>query len=224
MADEEPIIVSGGDKPDNKRVKKIAIGGAVVLGLLVIGPRVLGGGGGTPSVTEFPVASASPSTTVAPGGDAVPETFQGFTSKNPFRPLVDLTAVAADAGTGTSSPVVDPSTPVVLPSDPSITPATIPGDVTGGGSGGGAPVPPADVPPPVPVRQPDRVGLLTIYGDQTGRTVANIRVNDSSYVVARGDSFAGSYQVISLDPYSRCGDFLFGDDRFRLCENEETFK
>jgi len=219
MADpEEPIIVSGGDKSDNKRVKKIAIGGAVVLGLLVIGPRVLGGGGGgTPSVTEFPAASSSPSTTVAPAGDKVPETFQGFTSKNPFRPLVELTAVA-DAGAPVAP--VDPTMPVVLPSDPSMTPATIPGDVTGGGS----PVPPDQAAPPVAVRQPDRVGLLTIYGDQNGQTTASIRVNDTTYQVARGDSFAASYQVISLDPYTRCGDFLFGDDRFRLCEGDEVMK
>jgi hypothetical protein len=103
-----------------------------------------------------------------------------------------------------------------------MTPATIPGD--SGAVDPASPVPPAQAQPPVAVRQPDRVGLLTIYGDQNGQTTASIRVNDTTYQVARGDSFAASYQVISLDPYTRCGDFLFGDDRFRLCEGDEVMK
>src|SRR3954454_13433596 len=190
MADpSEPIIVSGSDKPDNRRVKKLAAIGGAVLAVLVIGPRLLGGGGGTPSVTELPASSATP-TTIAGGGDAVPETFQGFSAKNPFRPLVDVAAVA-DSG---SAPV-DGGTPVVLPVDLSDPPATIPGDVTGGDPGTvvDGPVPPSEVPTTVPPRQPDRVGLLTIYTDQDGRTVASVRVNDTTFEVARGDSFADSY-------------------------------
>jgi hypothetical protein len=76
----------------------------------------------------------------------------------------------------------------------------------------------------VPPRQQDRVGLLEVYPNQSGGPVASVRVNDATYQVARGDRFAGSYQVISLDLSSRCGDFLFGDDRFRLCEGDEVRK
>jgi hypothetical protein len=76
----------------------------------------------------------------------------------------------------------------------------------------------------VPPRQPDRVGLLEVYTDQGGQPVASVRVNDTTYQVVRGDRFAGSYQVISIDVASRCGDFLFGDDRFRLCEGDEVRK
>jgi hypothetical protein len=88
--------------------------------------------------------------------------------------------------------------------------------------------PPAGEPGPttttVPPRQPDRVGLLEVYANQSGTAVASVRVNDTTYQVSRGDRFASSYQVISLDVPSRCGDFLFGDDRFRLCEGDEVRK
>ena len=57
----------------------------------------------------------------------------------------------------------------------------------------------------VPPRQPDRVGLLEVYSDQSGRELASVRVNDATYQVGRGDRFATSYQVISLDLSSRCG-------------------
>jgi hypothetical protein len=37
-----------------------------------------------------------------------------------------------------------------------------------------------------------------------------------------GDTFATSYKVVSLN--EPCGQFLFGDSPFQLCEGEETIK
>jgi hypothetical protein len=217
----EPIIVSGNEKPSNRRVKIIGVVGVALVLVLVVFPKLSGGGGGGGDVTEFPSTRTPRTTVAAPGdGDAVPETFQGFTSKNPFKPLI-----AIGGGTGGGVPVVTPpsDTPTTLPPDFSQPPATIPDD----GSGGGAVVPTTDPGPTtttVPPRQPDRVGLLEIYRDPDGAELASVRVNDTTYQVHRGDRFATSYQVISLDIVNRCGDFLFGDDRFRLCEGDEVRK
>lgn len=213
----EPIIVSGGKKSDNRRVKIMGAVGAAIFLLLVVLPKVLGGGGGgAGDVTEFPPVVAPPA---APAqGAAVPETFEGFTSKNPFKPLV---AMASASGGGDVTTVDTGGGPVIPPGDFVDTPATIPGE---DGQPVVVPTDPGATSTTVPPRQPDRVGLLEVYTDQGGQPVTSVRVNDTTYQVVRGDRFAGSYQVISIDVASRCGDFLFGDDRFRLCEGDEVRK
>lgn len=216
----EPIIVGGAAKSSNRRVIVIAAVGGALLFLLVVMPKLLGGGGGTPSVTEFP-PTASPPTTTAGSGDGTPQTFEAFSSKNPFHPLIELgsgdtgSSSGGDVGTGgdTTATTIPPDLGGETP------PATVPAD--GSGSTGGAPGPTTTTVPP---RQPDRVGLLEVYANQSGTAVASVRVNDTTYQVSRGDRFAGSYQVISLDLTSRCGDLLFGDERFRLCEGDEVRK
>jgi hypothetical protein len=40
--------------------------------------------------------------------------------------------------------------------------------------------------------------------------------------VAAGQTFAGSYKVVSLS--GTCGQFLYGDSPFPLCENEQITK
>jgi len=44
------------------------------------------------------------------------------------------------------------------------------------------------------------------------------------YQVREGDVFADSYQVVSLDQGTGCGEFLFGDSQFTLCEGQEILK
>ena len=39
-----------------------------------------------------------------------------------------------------------------------------------------------------------------------------------------GQTFAGSYRVVSLSNESGCGRFVYGDDTFRLCEGDEILK
>ena len=69
-----------------------------------------------------------------------------------------------------------------------------------------------------------RVALLEVFVDTEGVTVASVRVNDTVYEVAEGAAFATSYQVVTLSVADGCGQLLYGDDRFRLCEGEELLK
>ena len=68
------------------------------------------------------------------------------------------------------------------------------------------------------------MALLEVFVDAEGVTVASIRVNDTVYEVAEGASFATSYEVVTLSVADGCGQLLYGDDRFRLCEGEELLK
>ena len=52
--------------------------------------------------------------------------------------------------------------------------------------------------------------------------MAKVQVGSTVYTVGEGDVFATSYRVVSLS--SPCGQFLFGDAPFQLCEGEEVIK
>ena len=67
------------------------------------------------------------------------------------------------------------------------------------------------------------MAVLDVFAEG-GRTMANVRVNDTVHKVAAGQTFAGNFKVVSLSLGDRCGRFLFGDDSFRLCKGEETLK
>ena len=56
----------------------------------------------------------------------------------------------------------------------------------------------------------------------TGGDVAVVRVSGTDYTVGVGDTFAGSYQVVSLTDTG--GTFLFGDSPFTLAVGEEILK
>ncbi len=49
-----------------------------------------------------------------------------------------------------------------------------------------------------------------------------VRVDETIYEVRAGETFAGNFQVISVEP--PCATLLFGDDAFTLCEGETTLK
>jgi hypothetical protein len=87
-------------------------------------------------------------------------------------------------------------------------------------SGDGTAAPPRSTEP----RPAQRVALLEVFTDADQRLVATVRVNDTVHEVGEGDSFASNYRVVSLSQAERCGQFLFGDDRFRLCEGEQLLK
>jgi hypothetical protein len=141
------------------------------------------GGGEEPVPFSGPTLTprATPRATASPS--PVPQTFDSFEGKDPFKPLVSA------AGGGTPSPG---ATPTGTPS---------PGP-TGGPSG-------------------QRVTLLEIT-TRGGVRYATVEVNDRSYTVKEGDTFAGSYRVIDLT--SNCGTFVFGDERFTLCVGQEVLK
>ena len=240
----EPIVIGDGDGDGRNRRILVLAGAAlaVVLAVVVLPGLLFGGGGDDDEDFDFPpVAQGVPTTTVPE--DPPAETFESFSDKNPFSPLVDVTPAAGGGGdVGTS---VDPTTTTTpfpdqgsfgFPND-GPTPTFPPNDGSDGGSFGGDPGAGNDPgtggdtsttsttgPPPPPARQPDRVSLLEVYTDQGGTIVASVRVNDATHQVAEGDEFATSYRVLDLDIGTRCAQLLFGDDRFGLCEGEETLK
>ena len=66
-----------------------------------------------------------------------------------------------------------------------------------------------------------RVTLVEIR-DVEGVLRATVRVDGTDYDVGVGDTFGGSFQVVSLDPDS--GVFLYGDNAFELSEGQEILK
>jgi hypothetical protein len=185
----------------------IAAAGVVVLLLffLVILPNLFGGGGGGGGGTtaQPPLVRPSTTTTTLPA-PAAPGSFDVFVGKNPFTPLAGPVGSTGTTSGGTTGTTVAGGT-------------TTGGGTTGttvasGASGGAATAP----------RPSQRVALLNVY-TKGGQTVADVRVNDTVYTaVAPGQTFASSFQVVSLQ--GKCGTFLFGDERFQLCEGEEVLK
>ena len=66
-----------------------------------------------------------------------------------------------------------------------------------------------------------RVTLVEIR-DVAGVLRATVRVDGTDYDVGVGDTFAGDFKVVSLDPDS--GVFLYGDNAFELSEGQEILK
>jgi hypothetical protein len=66
-----------------------------------------------------------------------------------------------------------------------------------------------------------RVELIDIF-TQGNTRYASVEVDNKAYTVRSGQTFAGSYKVLSLS--SSCGTFAFGDERFTLCIGQEVLK
>jgi len=201
--------------------RRVLVIGSIGLGLLLVfylATHVLGGGGSKSSAEPLPGGprpAPTPTTMVAPAGPAPAETYQVFSGgKNPFTPLVSdaATSSAGSAASGTTAAVAATATApatatlAAAPSQPAST----------------APPPPAAGAPGTEPSAAQRVSVLSIFTDG-GPTVSKVRVNDTVYEKLKaGDPFADTYKVVALD--TQCGTFLFGDDRFRLCQGEEVLK
>ena len=192
-----------------------------VLILVFLATRLLGGGDApeTPTSGTTTVPRGGPPTTARGGGAGGPaptETFEVFSTKNPFLPLRGP-ATGAGAGApagGAGAPATTGGTAGPAPSGP------------GGarpGTGGGAPSPGAPGGQGQEPRRGERVALMDVFAER-GRTVAQVRVNDTVHKVGAGDAFATRFKVVSLSQAERCGRFLFGDDAFRLCRGEAALK
>lgn len=208
MAQPAPGSGRFGLDPGRQRALVIGAAGVVVLLLLifVVVPNLFGGGGGG-TTTQPPLVRPSVPTTTRPAATppAPSASFETFMGKNPFEPLV------APAGTGGTTPGGTTATTSGGGTTGGGTTATT---VAGGGgvSGGAATAP----------RRSQRVALLNVY-TKNGKTVADVRVNDTVYTaLAPGQTFASNFQVVSLQ--GQCGTFLFGDERFQLCEGQEVLK
>ena len=193
----------------------LASGAALIVVVLVVSRLLAGGGGGeeaaTPTTVAAPTPAAVPTTPPPPPGGPEPaETFEVFTTKNPFVPL----RVAAPPG-GAASPAGAPGTTAAPTSAPALTDG-------GGGQRGATKEAGARAGATEPQRG-ERVAVLDVFTEQ-GRTVANVKVNDTVHKVRVGEVFSGRFKVVSLSQVDGCGRFRLGDDRFRLCKGEQARK
>jgi hypothetical protein len=216
-----------------RRALVLAGAGIGALVLVLVLTTVLFGGDDDLAFDDFPTPTPTTATTVplAPGETPDVETFEIFTTKNPFAPLVD-TGVVAPPPTDPTAPG-DPTTPPPSPAPDPVTPPTDPRDPP-------PPSPDPTDPPPgttttttLPRTNGDgsseprplqRFAVMEVFVDSDDRVVANVRVNGTVYKVGEGDRFANHYRVDSLSQADRCGWFFYGDDRFRACEGEELVK
>jgi len=152
-----------------ERALIIIVGAIAILALIYV--LFLSGGGNepeafpsfTPRPSTGPVVRPTPSAT-----PAVPETFEVFEGKDPFRALV-VTGGTTGGGTTTGG---------------TTTGGTTSGTTTGGPSSGGT-------------NGSQHVTLVAISGSGSSRT-ATVDVDSTEYTVKAGDTFAGNYRVKSL--------------------------
>lgn len=214
MTDPIPVNAPSGGDERRRLMLLIGIGGGLVVVVLLAGLLMGGGGGDDDDDTALP--TTPPVTGPGSGGDAdddldeepPEETFEVFSTKNPFEPLIftgpDVTIPPDGSGT-TVPPGGNGRTGTTVPGGSGGTPTTAPG-----GDGGAEP------------ERRERVALLDLFDGDDGERTASVRVNDTVYTVTTGEQFADRYQAVSLG--EECGDFLFGDSRFELCVGEETVK
>ena len=183
----------------------IVLGG--VLGFLVLAAiakfTIFNGGGGssTSTLTTISVSGILPNetTTTSPSSRSTgsPATFDVFATKNPFEPVIIVTPTTPSTdGTGATIPTT-PDTGT----GGSTTTTTIPSNEPAPGTS---------------------VALLDVFQSPDGTPRAKVQVGSTVYTVGEGNVFATSYRVVSLD--APCGQFLFGDAPFKLCEGEEVIK
>lgn len=237
LVDAGPAAAGGGRfaLPDDPNRRALTLGAIVlaVLLLLFVASRLLLGGGEEEEPEEQaarPRPSATTSTTSGLGPDGVgpAESFEVFSTKNPFTPLINPPSGAgttpsggATAGGGTAGGTTQTT---IRGGSGGTTQTTIRGGAGSGSGGttttrpGGASGGQANEP-----RRQQRVALLDVLR-RDGRLVAQVRVNDTVYTVGEGDVFADNYRVLSIDETNECGRFIFGDEQFRLCRGEETLK
>jgi hypothetical protein len=164
--------------------------------------------------SSTPVA-AKQTTTTRPVAAATPGT--GTTPKSANDPIATL-----DLGR-----LRDPfARPISIPTDTTAATTT----TTAGGTTGSTIATTTTAPNNSGANPPDQnplpanaVALLAINAGANGApATAQIRVGVTTYTVKQGESFATSYQVLSLS--DRCGQFLYGDAPFNLCIGEQVLK
>jgi hypothetical protein len=191
---------------NGERRRLIVLGS--ILGFLVLAGiakfTIFNGGGGskTSTLTTISVSGFAPNetTTTKPSSRSTgsPATFDVFATKNPFEPVIIVTPTTGNTG---------PTTPT----SPGTTGSTVPGGST--------------TTTTIPSNEPapgTSVALLDVFQSPDGTPRAKVQVGSTVYTVGEGAVFATSYRVVSLN--APCGQFLFGDAPFKLCEGEEVIK
>jgi hypothetical protein len=186
------------------RRTKILLGVLVVLAAAFLGQRVVGGGGGGGGTPSAAVPQLTTPTT-AHGGTpaAVPtESFDVYATRDPFEPVIQA------------------------PPPTTVPPTTVPGGIVTDPVTG-APVttaPPSGSLPLTESAPAQHVSVLDVFVDQDAVTRARVQVGLTQYTVQTGQTFGTSFRVVSLDEPSGCGQFLYGDAPFQLCEGESATK
>lgn len=210
----DAITVGNAPVDSNKRVKIMLGVAALLLFVVVVLPKLLGGGDGALPPDEFSVdagvvAGGGPVTPApVPVGDA--QLSAAGRAKNPFRALRAGEGAVSSVSSGTGvAPIVNtaPAPAVIAPFE-----------------AGAPPEDQASAYPAESTRQPMRVSLLEVYRAADDRVTATVRVGDLVSDVVQGDTFGGWFDVESLDVGSRCGTFLADAQPFNLCESEEVIK
>ena len=189
----------------------------VVLGVLVavfVGRMLLSGNGAESSAASTPTsgallapasARATGSTTTTLGGTLAQDTFDVYSTRNPFEPAFQETA-STEATTSTTAAGATTTTGA----GGTTTTTVVAGTTT-------------TTQPSYNPTQGTTVALLDVYLD--GQTVlAKVQVGSTVSTVGVGDVFGPgtSYRVVSLD--EPCGQFLYGDSPFQLCEGQQVIK
>lgn len=190
-------------KDQRRMTVMLALLGVLVLVFLV---RQFGAGGGgdddesgAPRTTTTPTTAEAPTTVPGEEPGTEPDEFDVFATRNPFEPVV---------GVPPSSPPLTTVPPTTTPGAPTTTAPSVPPTTSGTFEPGGTQI----------------VSLLDISEDAQGLPVARVQVGSTVYTVYEGDTFATSYEVVSLDAETNCGEFLYGDSPFDLCEGQQTVK
>lgn len=207
-----------GMSKDLDRKQLMLVGGLFVVLLVVVWFFFIKGGGdadlGAPPPV-IPVQTTAPTETQ--GGDqevedpeeGPVETFEVFARRDPFEPVIELGGPPGVVDVGTTPPT-DGASPA---------PGSTPFDPGTGDPGSEDPGTddPADEQPP----GTSRVKLIDAYKTQ-GLKRAQIRVDNTVYIVDEGETFAESFRLLSVS--GKCASMLFGDDQFTLCEGDEVYK
>jgi len=208
--------MAGGSGTRRQKVLLAILG---VLVLVFIGRTAFSSGGddssgssattsveGTSATSTVATTTAATSTTV-PGDPLPPDSFDVYSTRNPFEPAFQETPTTVAWTTTTTG-----FTGTTATTGSAGTTTTI------GGGGTTTSTQPSYNPQPGTT-----VALLDIYLD--GATVmARVQVASTVYTVVAGDLFGpnNSYRVVSLD--EPCGQFLYGDSPFELCEGQQVIK
>ncbi|MGH2746512.1 MAG: hypothetical protein ACRDKB_01125 [Actinomycetota bacterium] len=67
-----------------------------------------------------------------------------------------------------------------------------------------------------------RVRVVDVFTANNGEQRAQVQVDGTVFTVEEGETFADSFQLLSLS--GDCATMLFGDDQFTICEGEEIIK
>jgi hypothetical protein len=173
-----------------------AVAGVLLLGFLLL--NLLGGGGGEETALPTgPVPTGTVTVTESPSATATPSVVLSFGGRNPFSIPPGLASASATS-TSTSSSSGSPSSTVTS------TITSTPSAPSGGSSH---------------TTQDGKTVVLIDTFKRNGVEKAQISVDSTTYTVEEGETFAGTFEVRSIN--GDCATIDHGDESFTLCANPQ---